>query len=91
MFFFKYYLKYLCHEGSSWAPDPGQLLGPYEDEVIPRDTKAYFVTTNNTGVTVQVGSTAALRCQVYEVQEHETVSAVKANNETQNTKLKYLI
>ncbi|KAF2356874.1 hypothetical protein FHG87_012375, partial [Trinorchestia longiramus] len=61
------------HQGSPWSPDPDELLGPYEDEAPPRDTEAYFLTPNNTGVTVQVGSTAALRCQVFNVGEHETV------------------
>ena len=41
-----------------------------------RDTNAYFMTDNNTVITVQVGTTAALRCQVFDVAEHETVSVV---------------
>ena len=50
-------------------------MGEYEVEPPVRDTNAYFMTDNNTVVTVQVGTTAALRCQVFDVAEHETVSA----------------
>ena len=55
------------------------LLGPYEEEdVLPsRDTEALFLSPNNSGVTVQVGSTAALRCVVHKVQQHETVSTTE--------------
>lgn len=57
----------------TWTPDPSQLLGEYEEPPPPRDTNAYFMTDNNTVVTVQVGMTADLRCQVFDVAEHETV------------------
>nr|XP_027208913.1 uncharacterized protein LOC113802509 [Penaeus vannamei] len=56
----------------TWTPDPSQLLGEYEEPPPPRDTNAYFMTDNNTVVTVQVGMTADLRCQVFDVAEHET-------------------
>ena len=55
------------------TPNPKDLLGLYEEEIPERNTKAFFMTENNTAVTVQVGSTAALRCQVFQVVEHETV------------------
>ncbi|XP_045110487.1 zwei Ig domain protein zig-8-like [Portunus trituberculatus] len=64
-------------EGGSWTPDPSDLLGEYEVEPPVRDTNAYFMTDNNTVVTVQVGTTAALRCQVFDVAEHETVSWIR--------------
>ncbi|XP_042884804.1 zwei Ig domain protein zig-8-like isoform X1 [Penaeus japonicus] len=61
----------------TWTPDPSQLLGEYEEPPPPRDTNAYFMTDNNTVVTVQVGMTADLRCQVFDVAEHETVSWIR--------------
>ncbi|KAG0717680.1 hypothetical protein GWK47_053918 [Chionoecetes opilio] len=57
-----------------WTPNPNQLLGEYEEETPVRDTNAYFMTDNNTAITVQVGTTAPLRCQVFDVAEHETMS-----------------
>ena len=56
--------------------NPKDLLGLYEEEAPKRDTNAIFMSENNTAVTVQVGSTAALRCQVFQVAEHETVGAI---------------
>ncbi|XP_042221443.1 zwei Ig domain protein zig-8-like isoform X2 [Homarus americanus] len=61
----------------TWTPDPHLLLGEFEVETPVRDTNAYFMTDNNTVVTVQVGTTAALRCQVFDVAEHETVSWIR--------------
>ncbi|XP_068235251.1 zwei Ig domain protein zig-8-like [Palaemon carinicauda] len=65
------------NSAGTWTPDPNLLLGEYEEEVPTRETKAYFMTENNTVITVQVGTTAALRCQVYDVAEHETVSWIR--------------
>ncbi|CAL4067769.1 unnamed protein product [Meganyctiphanes norvegica] len=59
------------------TPDPGSLVGEVEAELLPQDSAAYFVTLNNSQVTVQVGSTAALRCQVYDVAEHSTISWIR--------------
>lgn len=56
-----------------WTPDPRILVGPYEEEAPRRLTNARFLTANNTITTVQVGTTAALRCQINDVAEHETV------------------
>lgn len=56
-----------------WTPDPRILVGPYEEEAPRRLTNARFLTANNTVTTVQVGTTAALRCQINDVAEHETV------------------
>lgn len=64
----------MCVFTGSWPADPGLLLGEFEEETPVRNTKAYFMTDNNTVITVQVGTTAALRCQVFDVAEHETVS-----------------
>ncbi|MPC41722.1 hypothetical protein E2C01_035323 [Portunus trituberculatus] len=58
-----------------WTPDPRLLLGPYEEDEPRRLTNARFLTANNTVTTVQVGTTAALRCQINDVAEHETVAA----------------
>ena len=63
----------------SWTPDPNQLLGPYEEVAPERETNAYFMTSNNTIVKVQQGNTADLRCQVFDVAEHETVSIYNRN------------
>nr|XP_027215572.1 uncharacterized protein LOC113808365 [Penaeus vannamei] len=35
------------------------------------------MTDNNTVITVQVGATAAMRCQVFDVADHETVSWIR--------------
>lgn len=56
-------------------------MGPYEEEAPRRMTKARFLTANNTMTTVQVGTRAALRCQVNDVAEHETVSATRTRLE----------
>ncbi|XP_069974242.1 transmembrane and immunoglobulin domain-containing protein 1 [Penaeus vannamei] len=61
----------------AWTPDPSILLGEYEEELPQRDTNAYFMTDNNTVITVQVGATAAMRCQVFDVADHETVSWIR--------------
>ncbi|XP_042883319.1 hemicentin-2-like [Penaeus japonicus] len=61
----------------AWTPDPSILLGEYEEELPKRETNAYFMTGNNTVITVQVGATAAMRCQVFDVAEHETVSWIR--------------
>ncbi|XP_045111292.1 uncharacterized protein LOC123504643 [Portunus trituberculatus] len=64
-------------EHGLWTPDPRLLLGPYEEDEPRRLTNARFLTANNTVTTVQVGTTAALRCQINDVAEHETVSWVR--------------
>ncbi|XP_071546463.1 zwei Ig domain protein zig-8-like [Panulirus ornatus] len=64
-------------EHGLWTPDPRVLLGPYEEEAPRRLTNARFLTANNTLTTVQVGASAALRCQINDVAEHETVSWIR--------------
>lgn len=64
-------------EHGLWTPDPRVLVGPHVEEAPRRVTKARFLTANNTVTTVQVGAPAALRCQVEEVAEHETVSWIR--------------
>ncbi|XP_042872050.1 opioid-binding protein/cell adhesion molecule homolog [Penaeus japonicus] len=68
--------RYVIEHGL-WTPDPRILLGPYEEEAPRRLTKAKFITANNTITTVQVGTTGALRCQILDVADHETVSWVR--------------
>ncbi|XP_037787660.1 uncharacterized protein LOC119583259 [Penaeus monodon] len=63
--------RYVIEHGM-WTPDPGELLGPYEEEAPRRITKAKFLTANNTVTTVQAGTTGALRCQILDVADHET-------------------
>ncbi|CAL4122523.1 unnamed protein product, partial [Meganyctiphanes norvegica] len=60
-------------QAGSWGDDPSMLLGEAEEETPHRVTNGYFTSTNNTRITVQQGATAVLRCQVYDVAEHETV------------------
>ncbi|XP_042891822.1 zwei Ig domain protein zig-8-like [Penaeus japonicus] len=68
--------RYVIEHGM-WTPDPRELLGPYEEEAPTRITKAKFITANNTVTTVQAGTTGALRCQILDVADHETVSWVR--------------
>ncbi|XP_069986220.1 uncharacterized protein [Penaeus vannamei] len=68
--------RYVIEHGM-WTPDPGELLGPYEEEAPRRITKAKFLTANNTVTTVQAGTAGAFRCQILDVADHETVSWVR--------------